>query len=44
MIENLLDEIKEDKSIIHPTASVIDPLKFMLEILDKEIIDKLDFS
>jgi hypothetical protein len=33
--------ISDDKSIIHPTALMIDPQKFVLEILHKDIIEKI---
>lgn len=45
MIENIRECIQDDNTILHPQAQVIDdPQKFVREILNKEIIDKLDFS
>lgn len=42
MIENIRDEIQEDKSILHPTAQILDPHKFVKEILTHDIIEKIE--
>jgi hypothetical protein len=40
--KSMVEEISEDKSILHPKKKMLDPQKFIKEILQKEIIERLD--
>lgn len=40
--KSMVEEISEDKSILHPKKKMLDPQKFIKEILQKDIIENLD--
>ena len=44
MIDNFRDELQEDKSILHPTAQILDPHKFVKEILTQDILEKIEIG
>ena len=40
--KSMVEEISEDKSILHPKKKMLDPQKFIKEILQKDVLENLD--